>query len=87
MIKLFPPLSNADWVTLNSEKISCVIKNGVQGEIKINEILFSGNMPGHYNLKNLEIAEITAYILSDLNESQEFYDVNEIIRQLNACED
>jgi mono/diheme cytochrome c family protein len=87
LVNLYPPLSNVDWVTLNSEKISCIIKNGSQGELKINGTLFSGDMPGHNNLTNLEIAEITAYILSDLNESQEFYDVNEIIRQLNACED
>ena len=87
LVKLYPPLSNVDWVTLNSEKISCVIKNGIQGDLIINEILFTGEMPGHRDLTHLEIAEIVTYVLSDLNESQEFYDVNEIITQLNTCED
>lgn len=87
LARMYPPLRNSDWVINYAEKIPCVITRGISSTLVVNGIEFTGEMPPHEDLTNLEIAEITAYLLSDLNESTEFFDVNETIRLLNTCED
>jgi len=84
--RLMPPVKNADWVVQNQKLIPCLIKNGSKGKRVVNGITFEGEMIAHEKLTNIEIAEITAFVLSDLNNVKDFYDSKQIIKFLENCD-
>jgi len=85
LAKLIPPVKETDWVVKNQNSIPCIIKKGMKGDVTVNNILFEGEMAAHEKLTNIEIAEISAFILKDLNQLDTFYDSNEVAKLLEEC--
>lgn len=83
--KLYPPLKGADYLLKNPEKSICIMKNGINGPIKVNGVEYNMEMPGVPRLTNLEIAEIISYLYTEMNESPRLFSPNEVAEVLKDC--
>lgn len=61
LARLIPPLNGTDFVERDS-LLACIIKNGLEGEILVNGVMYNQPMPGNFRLTNLEIAEISTFL-------------------------
>ncbi len=82
---VYPPLAPSDFVEANPEKVMCVMKRGMTGEIIVNGKNFNQPMPGVPSLTELEIAEIATYIYNSWGHERGLIDVNSVSKALNTC--
>lgn len=83
--KLFPPVANADYVVNNKTQLACLIRNGIQGQLTVNGQEYTGEMEGNLQLTEIEISNLVHYILVDLNNQKDAYQISEIKAQLELC--
>jgi mono/diheme cytochrome c family protein len=83
--QLFPPVSNADYVNIHSDELACIIRYGLEGEITVNGVTYNEAMSGNRQLSDIEIANLTYYILKELNDIEKPYSIAEIRLQLDRC--
>ena len=69
----------------NKNKLACIIKNGQNEPIKINNIPFDGNMPGNPALADIDIAQLIVYITNSFGNKQGFYSDQQVLKDLNNC--
>jgi cytochrome c551 len=60
--KLYPPLKDSDFMLADVHRTVNIIKNGINGEIVVNGIVYDQEMPPNPKLTHLEISEIAAYV-------------------------
>lgn len=82
---LYPPLTDTSYLKINRSRLACLIKNGQQGEIIINNISYDGVMPGNENLADIDIAQVIVYITNSFGNKQGFYDAETVTSDLNNC--
>lgn len=58
---LIPPLAGADYIALNKEMLPCIIVNGQQGPIMVNDIAYNRPMPGA-ELSDIQLLNLINYI-------------------------
>jgi len=71
----------------NLNEVICLIKNGKQGEILVNGVMYNQPMAGIPSLTDLEIAEITTYIYNSWSHQQGLVDVSVATSVLKECMD
>jgi cytochrome c551 len=84
--KLYPPLAKSDYLINNFEASICLMKNGMSGELVVNNISYNQPMPGVSALTNLEVAEIATYIYNSWGNNKgqiETKKVEEILKNCN----
>lgn len=62
--QLIPPLKGVGYSENDAPRIAYIIRNGLQGEIVVNEKTYNQPMPANPQLKPLDIANITTYVIS-----------------------
>lgn len=82
---LYPPLTDSIYLIQNKSKLACIIKNGQNEPIKINNIPFDGNMPGNPALADIDIAQLIVYITNSFGNKQGFYSDQQVLNDLNNC--
>jgi mono/diheme cytochrome c family protein len=82
---LYPPLTDSTYLILNKNKIACIIRNGQNEEILINNISYQGQMPGNNTLADIDIAQLIVYISNSFGNKQGFYDQTQVAIDLNRC--
>jgi len=60
--KLIPLLANADWLKNNQEQLACIIHNGMEGPIVVNDTTYNQVMAGIPTLSEFQITNIINYI-------------------------
>lgn len=83
--KLMPPIAMADFVKNNGAQLSCIIRNGLSKEITVNGQSFNGKMLGYPQLTETEISNLVYYIMVELNQMEQGYNIKEIRAQLEGC--
>ncbi|MBL1407288.1 c-type cytochrome [Sphingobacterium faecale] len=83
--KLYPPLTDAAFFKDNRAKLSCMVKNGMQGEIIIHGQVFNEKMPANPQLSELDIAYILTYITTNFTQSDSIYSHQEVKEALKNC--
>lgn len=83
--KLYPPLTDASFFERNREQLSCIVRNGMQGEITINGEKFNEKMPPNPHLTELDIAYILTYITTNFAKEDSIYSHEEVQRALKNC--
>ena len=83
--KLYPPLAKSDYLMKDPIRTACIIKNGIQGELEVNGVVYNQPMPAHDNLTNIEIAEIITYISNSWGNKSGLHDVNTIEKAVKDC--
>jgi mono/diheme cytochrome c family protein len=59
---LIPPLAGADFLAKHQEKLPCIIRKGMKGEIVVNDETYNNEMPGSPALTEFEITNVINYI-------------------------
>ncbi|MBL0764876.1 c-type cytochrome [Marivirga atlantica] len=85
--KVYPPLAKADYMLTDMSRSLCIIKNGMQGEIKVNGVLYSQKMPDNNSLTDLEVAEIATYINNSWGNAKGLVSVKTVQKSLANCKD
>jgi cytochrome c551 len=84
---VFPPVDESDFVDSQFERVICLIRNGIEGEITVNGKTYNKAMPPMSNPNDLEIAEIATYIYNTWGRKHGLIDANEVNAILKKCED
>ncbi|MBL7858031.1 MAG: cytochrome c [Cyclobacteriaceae bacterium] len=82
---LYPPLNHSDYMDQNFEKVICMMKYGIKGELVINGKSYNKEMPGVLSLSDLEVTEIATYIYNTWSHQKDSIDISGITRILNQC--
>jgi len=85
LARLYPPLKNSDYLLPNKDKVICGIRYGQKGEIIVNGISFSQEMPPIPNITDLEIAEIATFVYTEFADSVQIITINEVREILANC--
>lgn len=83
--KLYPPLTDPFFFERNREQLSCIIRNGMQGEVEINGEIFNEKMPANPQLTELDIAYILTYITTRFTKQDSIYSHEEVKEALKKC--
>lgn len=84
---VYPPLHQSDYMDKNLEKVICLMKYGVTGEMIVNGKTYHQPMPGVRSLTELELAEIATYIYNTWSHSKGIIDIPTVTTALQQCED
>lgn len=83
---LFPPVSQSDFVDQNVEKVICLMRNGIKGELIVNGKSFNKEMKGIPSLTDLEVAEIATYVYNTWGRDKGIIEVQLVSRVLSQCD-
>jgi nitrite reductase (NO-forming) len=73
----FPPLAKSDYLNRSKEDVINVIKNGLEGPIKVNGESFNSVMPA-MGLSDQDIANVLTYIYNSWGNSGKVISVNDV---------
>lgn len=82
---LYPPLTNADYIKENRERIACIIMNGMEGEIMVNGKAYNEKMPSNPLLTKAEITNLLNYINSAFLPENKTFTLKEVSNNLRDC--
>jgi len=85
--KVYPPLAKADYMLSDLSATICIIKNGMQGEITVNGVIYDQKMPANNSLTDLEVAEIATYINNSWGNAKGLIPVKDVQNSLKSCKD
>jgi mono/diheme cytochrome c family protein len=80
---LIPPLTDPKWI--NNDSIVCIIKNGMDGEIVVNNKNYSGRMTSNAKIANDEIADLVSYIRHDFTKKPQRITIKEVTSRILIC--
>jgi len=83
--KLYPPLTDVNFLNENRSQLACIVKNGMSGEIKVNNIVFNQQMPGVPQLSSVDIAYVLTYVTTYFGDSKTHFKKEEIEEFLRKC--
>lgn len=84
--KLYPPLAASDYLLNNLPAAACIIKNGMEGELQVNGVVYNQMMPANQNLTPLEVAEILTYISNSWGNQAGMSNARDVGIWLNRCQ-
>lgn len=84
LAKLIPPLAGSDYLQNNQSTIACILRNGQNGPIKVNGILYNQEMPGK-KYTEVQITNITNYINNAWGNNYGVVTLEETSKQLRKC--
>lgn len=58
----FPPLAKSDYLKKPAKDLIAVVLKGQSGEVKVNGVVYNGNMPAQDYLMDEEIADVLNYV-------------------------
>lgn len=57
-----PPLANADYLMVDKKRSIRQIIYGAKGKMKVNNVIYNGDMPAQLDITNEEVADVLNYI-------------------------
>lgn len=61
---VFPPLDGSEWVHGDARTLANILLHGVEGEITVGGVTYTGAMPAFHQLGDAELAAVATYIRS-----------------------
>jgi cytochrome c551 len=83
---VYPPVDESDFVDNHLERVICLIRYGIEGEIVVNGKTYNKPMPPMSNPNDLEIAEIATYIYNTWGRKHGLIDTHEVNAILKNCD-
>lgn len=81
---LIPPLAGADWLAQNQDILVCVIRNGIEGEITVNGVVYNQPMDG-IKLSDIQMYNIINYINTSWGNNFELTSTEKVLKDLKKC--
>lgn len=82
---LYPPLTDSTYLKQNKDKLACMIKHGLQGEIIIAGKTYDGVMPAQQDLTDIELAELITYLTNSFGNNQGLTRMEDVSKALKNC--
>jgi mono/diheme cytochrome c family protein len=82
---VYPPLYKSDFMENNFERVICLMRYGIKGDLLVNGKSFNQQMHGIPTLSDLEVAEIATYIYNTWEHKRGLIDVQEVSRINTGC--
>jgi mono/diheme cytochrome c family protein len=82
--QLVPPLAGSD-VLSQGAAIACIIRNGLQGSIRVNGVEYNQPMPSNELLSEIQIANILNYINNSWGNSGSYISYQMVNDALKRC--
>ncbi len=82
---LIPPLAASDWLAANQNQLACLIKNGMEGPIVVNDTTYNQLMPGVEGISEFQIVNIVNYINHAWGNDYGLITVAAVRQALEAC--
>ncbi len=83
--RLIPPLTQSDYLLADVDRTLCLIKNGLQGPIVVNDTSYNQMMPANKALRDIEIAQIATYIYNEWGHAEGFIPTTRVADALDQC--
>lgn len=83
---LIPPLAGSDYLGTNGDKLPCIIRAGIKGEVVVNGKTFNNEMPGTDKLTEFEITNIINYIHTSWGNELPIVEHLQVREWLKPCE-
>ncbi|PST82907.1 copper oxidase [Pedobacter yulinensis] len=83
--ELAPPLTDSLSLKKKKKQLSCIIKNGLEGEIQVHGKVYNEKMPAFTELTDMEVAQLIVYITNSFGNSQGHYPYNRVTEDLKNC--
>lgn len=83
--KLYPPLTDQQFLKDNRAKLSCIVKHGMIGEVTVSGQTYNEKMPANPQLTELDIAYLLTYITTHLVQGDSIYAHDEVKKALENC--
>ncbi|MEM8584244.1 MAG: cytochrome c [Bacteroidota bacterium] len=83
--RLYPPLAGSDWLVDKRAESICAIRNGLEGEIYVNDTMYNQVMLGNKDLSAVQITNIMNYINNSWGNDLELVTVDEVRTALEEC--
>ena len=83
---LAPPLTDVKYLTANKTNLACIIKNGQQQPININDKVYNEKMPAFPEYAPIDIAQVMVYITNSFGNKQGTYTYQQVTMDLKNCE-
>lgn len=74
----FPPLTQTEYVSGDTERLIEIVLNGLSGEIEVNGVVYNGVMVAHNFLSDQEIADVITYVRSNFGNNAPAVTANEV---------
>lgn len=78
MTGAFPPLAKSDYLMEDKERSIKLILEGANGEMKVNNKTYYGNMLGYNMLKDQQVADVLNYIRNSWGNKGEVIQAKEV---------
>lgn len=85
LAKLYPPLTDVDYLNENRKLLPCIVKHGMTGPVEISNVLYNEAMPGIPELTDTDIAYILTYVTVRFGDSMDKFGTNEVKAALEDC--
>lgn len=82
---LYPPLTDVEFLTKNRDRLSCIVKNGLEGEIQVAGKIFNTKMPATESLSDIDIAYVLTYITTNFGKQNQIFDLEKVQKDLKNC--
>lgn len=84
--KLYPPLSDLEYLESHRDQLACFVRNGMSGEIRVHGQHYNTPMPANPDLTPVDIAYVLTYITNSFGNEMPMFTVEEIAASLEACD-
>ena len=85
LVDVIPPLAGSDYLILNVDKLPCLIRNGIVGEMVVNGRTYNTEMPGVPQLTEFEITNVINYINTSWGNDFEIVKHLDVRKALGEC--
>jgi len=82
---VIPPLE-ARYLSENAQKLPCIIRNGMAGEITVAGQPYNQPMPGNERLSDIEIANLINFIQKEFGKPTKPVSPQQVTEMLTRCE-
>ncbi|HYG45144.1 MAG TPA: cytochrome c [Bordetella sp.] len=82
---VFPPLDGSEWVMGDSRVVVNILLHGIEGEIKVKDTMYNGNMPPFGDkFSDDEVAAVATYIRSEWSNSADAINAGQVAAERKA---
>jgi len=61
---IFPPLDGSEWVTADEQVVANILLYGINGQITVKGVTYTGSMPAFAQLSDVELAAVASHVRS-----------------------
>ena len=84
--KLYPPLTDHQFLTSQRDKLACIIKNGLSGEINVKGETYNQSMPALPTITDRDMAYILTYVTTHFGNADSTFTQEEVVKSLKNCQ-